>query len=126
LNTEAVSHLFQEDLYHLPPYPLAVILSREWNLYTTADTALLEKILGAVKLDLASVRLITAKELSFAGFSSLATSKVLAFGVTLNEIKSYEHVQAQGFSVIKADDLSALDDAKKKSLWLALRNMFGL
>jgi hypothetical protein len=122
----AISYLFQEDLYQLPPQPLAVLLSCEWNKYTPEERTLLAKILGAVKLDLASVRILTGKELTLNELSSLAAPKVLVFGASLSEIQPYEHIQAQGFSVIKADDLSELDDAKKKSLWLALRNMFGV
>lgn len=126
MNTETVTHLFHEDLYHLPPRPLMVILSKDWDQYTAADKTLLTKILGAVKLDLASVQVITEKQLSLAKLSTLATPKVLVFGASLEEVKPYENNQAQGFSVIKADDLSTLDDAKKKSLWQALRNMFGV
>jgi hypothetical protein len=126
LSRPASSYLFQEELYQLPPQPLAVLLSHEWSKYSPEERALLAKILGAVKLDLASVRILTRKELSLNELSALAAPKVLIFGASLGEIKPYEYIQAQGFSVIKADDLPELDDAKKKSLWLALRNMFGL
>ena len=53
----------------------------------------------------------------------LGSQKVLLFG-TQAQVNPYEHVQAQGFSIIRADELGALDDAKKKSLWLALKTMF--
>ncbi len=126
MNRAAISYLFQEDLYQLPPHPLVILLSKEWNTYSAEEKTLLAKILGALKLDLASVRILIRKELSMNELSSLAAPKVLVFGAALNDIKPYEHIQAQGFSVIKADDLPELDDAKKKSLWLALRNMFGI
>jgi hypothetical protein len=51
---------------------------------------------------------------------------MLVFGSAATGIKTYEHVQAQGFSMLVANDLSELDEAKKKSLWLALKDMFGL
>jgi hypothetical protein len=126
VNTAAIPYLFPEDLYQLPPRPLVVVLSGEWDQYTDDQKSLLAKILGAVKLDLASVQLVTGKGLSMTYLSHLASPKILVFGASLNDVKPYEHVQAQGFSVIKADDLSELDDAKKKSLWLALRTMFGV
>jgi hypothetical protein len=126
LNSSTIPYLFQEDLYQLPSSPLTVVLFRGWDDYTPEEKSLLAKILGAVKLSLASVQLLTKKELSATELSVMASSKILVFGSALNDIKPYEHVQAQGLSIIKADDLSALDDAKKKSLWLALRTMFGV
>lgn len=126
MNREAISYLYPEDLYQIPVQPLIVILSRDWNQYSADDQTLLSKILSAVKLDLASVQVCAAREVSFSKLSSLGSARVLVFGSALEEVKPYEHFQAQGFSVIKADDLSALDDARKKNLWQAMRNMFGV
>ena len=54
-------------------------------------------------------------------------SRVLIFGSNLQEdVPLYQATAAQGFIVIRADDLSMLDDQKKKNLWLALRQIFGV
>jgi hypothetical protein len=118
-------HLFQEPLYQIP-VNVIVVISKPWEKYSAEEKALLAKILGSVKIELASVRLLVYAALTQREIENLAGQKVLIFGTETLELKPYENIQAQGFTMIKADDLSALDDAKKKSLWLALRNMFGI
>lgn len=120
------AHLFTEDLYTIPPLSLVVIVAKQWDVYSAEEKALLSKILGSVKLDIASVKVITKAQVSLSGLSPHLSSKILVFGSQLEEVQPYQNIQAQGFSVIKADDLSGLDDVKKKSLWLALKNMFGI
>ncbi len=91
---------------------------------TDDHKALLAKILGSVKVNLASARIIHRDQVSSKELQDFAAPRILLFG-TQADVNAYEHVQAQGFSVIKADELGALDDAKKKSLWVALKGMFG-
>lgn len=105
---------------------MTVVLRRSWEEYSPEERALLAKILGSIKLDIASVRIASRASMSLSDLGSIGAEKVLVFGTQIDQIKSYEHDRAQGFSVVRADDLSDLDDAKKKSLWLALRNMFGI
>jgi hypothetical protein len=125
LNREVITNLYQETLYQTPS-KVTVVLSRTWEAYSQEEKSLLSKILASVKVDMASVQIITEAVFSLPTVSSYAPSKVVIFGSRIEGIKPYEHVQAQGLSVLKADDLSELDDAKKKSLWLALKNMFGI
>jgi hypothetical protein len=123
LNREVASNLFHETLYQTPS-PVMVIMKRNWDTYSPDEKNLLAKILASVKLDMASVQIISQAVFSLPSISTPAT--VIIFGSTTEEIKAYETVQAQGLSVLKADDLSELDDSKKKSLWLALKTMFGI
>jgi DNA polymerase III psi subunit len=125
LNETILNHLFPETIYHLPPR-VVVIVARPWETYAPEEKALLSKILASVRLSPATVQIITQPALSLASLAAYAPSKVLVFGSQSEGLRSYEAAQAQGFTVLKADDLPALDDAKKKNLWLALKNMFGV
>jgi hypothetical protein len=120
LNTALTPFLFQEELYQIPAKTL-VVMKKPWDAYTSEEKLLLSKILGSVKLTLASVQLIVQPTLIL---SSLRQGeKVLVFG-SESQGSPYVCERAQGFTILKADDLSELDDAKKKSLWLALKEMF--
>jgi hypothetical protein len=118
-------HLFGEEIYSIPP-AVVIVVAKPWDNYTSEEKTLLTKILGSVKLDLAAVRIVHHEKIGQPEVAHLAAQKVLIFGAETPDIKPYESQQAQSFTVIKADDLSVLDDAKKKSLWVALRNMFGI
>jgi DNA polymerase III psi subunit len=124
MSSTLASHMFQEELYDVPT-PVLIVLSRPWSTYTEADHALLNKILGSVKIDTASVRVLTQKIFSIADLPSSQAAKVLVFG-SETDIAPYQPVQAQAFTVVKADDLTQLDDARKKSLWGALKQMFSV
>lgn len=119
-------YLYHEDLYHIPATRLIVVLARPWEEYTEDHKTLLSKILGSVKLNLASVQIIQKTQLSLDQLSTFGSPRVLVFGNLISQLKSYENQAAQGFSVIQADDLPALDEARKKNLWIALRSMFGV
>jgi hypothetical protein len=125
LNHPVFTHLYSETIYHTPPQ-VVVVTARPWESYSPEDRALLSKILASVKLGLPAVKIVNQPALLLASLAAYSPSKVLVFGAQSDGLKSYETVQAQGFTVLKADDLPALDDAKKKSLWLALKSMFGV
>lgn len=118
--------LYQEEVYRIPSRVL-IILSGAWEDLQEEDRTVLTKMLAAVKLSLASVQIITKKEFAISDLASFAPSKVLAFGARLQPASSlYEKLVIDGVPVILAEDLRSLDDAKKKSLWGALRVMFGV
>lgn len=125
MSASPLTHLFGEDLYQIP-VPVTVILRRSWEQYSSEEKALLSKILGSIKLDIAAVNVTSRTSISVSELKGMRAEKLLIFGTAIDQFKPYEHDRAQGFSVVRADDLSDLDDAKKKSLWLALRNMFGI
>jgi DNA polymerase III psi subunit len=126
VSESALPYLFQEDLY-VVPQKVAVVLAKPWTDYTAEQRTLLSKILASVKLSLSGVQILTAESFDLKLIPSGSASRILIFGsATLPSQIAYQPNQAQGFSVIKADDLTELDDQKKKNLWIALKAMFEL
>lgn len=102
-----------------------VILSKNWDEVSEQDQLLLAKILGSVKLNLASVQIITRSEFEINDLKVFAPSKIIAFGSVLKgSPKPYELLSVHGTSVLVADALHQFDEVKKKSLWSALKQMF--
>lgn len=125
LNHLVYTHLFSEDLYDAAP-GIVIVLAKKWDEYAPEEKNLLSKILGSVKLSITSVHVISQTTFSPAAIAAFSPSKVIVFGSFSEGLKAYEATTAQGFTVLKADDLPQLDDAKKKSLWLALKTMFSI
>jgi hypothetical protein len=120
----SVRILFHEDLYSFNT-PVIVVLSKPWQSYSADQQKLLEKILTSVKLDINSIQLVVQQRLELKALLTYSPGRVLIFGSeTSEDIAFYQQITAQGFIVIRADDLSALDDQKKKNLWIVLREMF--
>lgn len=118
--------LYHEDIYMLRPKVL-VILSRNWNEISTEDQSLLEKILGSVKLSLAAVQIITLQVFDLPDLVAYKPKQIITFGTVLKRIPTqYELLVLDGISIIQADPLDQLNEAKKKSLWSALKQMFSL
>jgi hypothetical protein len=122
----SLSHLYHEDLYRIQS-GVVVILARPWHNILESEKALLTKILGSVRTNVDSVTLLHQPEVSLDSLKAFNASKVLIFGSQLStEIKPYEKAEFGAMAVVKADDLNLLDDLKKKSLWVALKQMFGV
>ena len=124
MSASPLSYLYSEDLYTLPS-PTVVVTNKPWEKFTEEEKSLLSKILSSVKVGLSGVRVIFRPAATVEELVSLGSPRVLIFGSNV-QVESYKLVQAHGFSIIRADELTALDDAKKKSLWLALKSMFDL
>jgi hypothetical protein len=126
LDQDALSTLYQEDLYQYTS-PVVVVLSKSWSSYTGEEQLLLNKILTSVKLSMDAVQVVSYSSLTVQSLVPMSPGRVLIFGTqTEEEIPLYRQTPAQGFIVIKADDLTQLDDTKKKNLWIALRQMFSV
>lgn len=124
--TSPFENLYQEELYALSPKVL-IVLSTDWVNVLEADQLLLGKILGSVKRSLASVQIINRKELDVSDIFTFNPSHIIAFGSKVKGLsRTYELLSIQEIPIILADDLQKLDDAKKKSLWGALKQMFKL
>jgi hypothetical protein len=118
--------LFQEDLYHFTT-PVIVVLSKPWDDYPPAEQVLLQKILTSVKIDINAIQIVSRPSITLKSLLPFSPDRVLIFGSeTEQEIALYQQTPAQGFIVIRADDLSQLNDDKKKNLWIVLRQMFGI
>lgn len=118
--------LFQEDLYDFAA-PVVVILKKTWDAYPPDEQNLLRKILTSVRVDIDAVRILAAPSVEWSAVAASGPSRVLIFGSdTREDLASYDPVTADGFTVIKADDLNELTEEKKKILWNGLRQMFGV
>ena len=126
MNPEALTHLFQEELYRFSN-PVAVVLPKPWESYVAEEQLLLKKILTSVKTDFNAIGMVVQPSVDLKSLSHFNPERVLVFGCEItDDIPFYQETAAHGFMVVRADDLSLLDDQKKKNLWAALRKMFGM
>lgn len=120
----AYEFLYQEDLYQVSDSVL-VLIDRPWEALREEDKTLLAKILGSVKLSIDQVRIATARETSITVLEVYSPTKIISFGVKISESKDiYKNQQIGTTSLILSDTLDQLDDVRKKSLWVALKQMF--
>jgi hypothetical protein len=126
-NTNPIEHLFQEELYQIGPRVL-VIIPAEWNTLAEADQLVLTKMLAATKQSMASVQVLVLEEVDISNIDIFRPSRIIALGSTLTSsgkpIPTYAAYRAGDIWAVQADRLNQLDDAKKKILWNALREMF--
>jgi hypothetical protein len=123
---KVLPHLYPEELYRFS-YPVAVGLSGPWDSYSADEQALLFRILGSVHVNPDSAGIADLSKGSFDSLRMWGPSRVLLFGCDwASDIPLYQVTARGSFNVIRADDLSAFDDQKKKMLWAALRQMFGV
>lgn len=126
VNGSLLTHLYKEEVYQFST-PVIVVLARPWMSYSTDAHAMLHRMLGAVKLSPGHVRVLTRPTLDLKSLTHFTPRRVLIFGSTVDEeIPLYQDTSAVAFRVVRAEDLDALDDQKKKILWAALKQMFGL
>lgn len=121
-----LDYLYQDELYMLRAKVL-IILFPGWNEISDEDQSLLKKILGSVKLDLAAVQIVTRQEFNLPDLKAYSPQQIIAFGSILKgNSDQYQLFSRDGVSIIQADSLAKLDDSKKKSLWMALKQMFNI
>ncbi len=126
MKVESLTDMFQEDLYYFTT-PVAVVLKKAWESYSSQEQHLLQKILTSVKTDINAIQIITAPSVKLGSLVSFSPSRVLIFGSDTGEdMVSYKAMAAHGLTAIRADDLSELNEERKKDLWMGLRQMFGL
>jgi hypothetical protein len=126
LNSSIIESLYPEELYQIPG-SILILLPNEWNEVSAEERNQLSKILAALKLNLASVKILTWKQNSLANVLSFSPTKIICFGVSIAPgTQLYENGVFEGIPFIQADTLNSLDDVKKRTLWLALKSMFGL
>lgn len=124
MNTVALESLYPEELYALHTKVL-VIVPNAWTAVSEEEQTLLSKILGSVKLSLGAVQIIALAEFEIQTLAAYRPDQIIAFGSRLKrEARLYEVIHVSGISVLQADALPVLDDARKKSLWGALKQMF--
>ena len=123
MNNELIHSIYTESLYSIEE-PLLVVLDKPWSDLTVTQIELLSKILTSIKQSLGSVKIVYQKE--FDSSSITSSAKVILFGTKVKpEVTPYTISNINKMMLIQADALDQLDDAKKKSLWTALRQMNG-
>lgn len=115
---------YTEELYQIPP-PTMVVIATPWNDLEEKEIALLSKILGAVRLSLAHVRIIEMTELDLSKWKE-RPQKLIGFGIKTTGIASYEVITTPATQLVMADSLGTLfnDDDLKKKLWISLKQLF--
>jgi hypothetical protein len=116
---------YNEELYLIKD-KTTVILARAWNDIGEPERGQLQKILQALKLSLASVRIIHQDVLDLAQLNP-RPDRVIYFGDAVPGLAQYEYIKSES-AIVLAPHLSVLinDDAGKKKLWIALKQLFGL
>jgi DNA polymerase III psi subunit len=118
--------IFPEQLYKIEGRA-TIIVSHPWEKIRSEEKDLLKKILSAVRLSLDSV---TIKYQPILDLSSLkiSSSKVIYFGVAVNGLSYYEHIEANGISIVLSENLKDLlsNDSSRKKLWGALKTQFAV
>jgi hypothetical protein len=110
--------IFEDSIYKIKE-PLHIILNKPWIAISEDERVLLSKIVSSVKQSLQSVTIIHS-EVFYT--DELVNSKVILFGSKASPaITPYTLVKSGSNQLIEVDALSELDDAKKKTLWIALK-----
>lgn len=126
MGANVFENLYQEELYVLPKRTL-VLLDREWSALSEEEKVLLTRILGSVKLVPVSVQIYTTASVNVKDLAAFDPARIISFGPVIDGITGlYQFSEVDGVPVICADSLERLDDPRKKSLWGALRQMFGV
>jgi hypothetical protein len=118
-------NLYQDEVYLLPSRTL-VLLSKEWTELSNEEMALLTKILHSVKLAPDAVQILTGAQFSEDVIRVSNPGRIISFGVALDVPSTYQVSTTGNAQVIVADPIDQLNDARKKNLWVALRQMFGI
>lgn len=116
--------LYQEDLYQVTD-SILILVDKPWEEIREEDKTLLSKILGSVKLSMDKVHVMHRSTTSLQELLHYQPSKLISFGVPLTEgAELYKCHNSQNISFICSEPLSSLNDASKKSLWGALKQLF--
>jgi hypothetical protein len=116
---------YTEELYSIKE-KTTVILSKPWNSIAEGDKLQLQKILQAVRLNLASVRIVHQPALDLARLKP-QPSRMIYFGEPVTGLSWFECIKTDG-TIVLAPHLDQLqnDAAGKQKLWIALKQLFSL
>ena len=116
---------FTEEIYSIKE-KTTIILSRPWDNLSEGDKQQLQKILQAVRLNLASVQIIHQPKLDLARLNP-QPSRMIYFGEPVAGLSQFECIKTAG-TIVLAPPLAALQDdpPAKQKLWVALKQLFSL
>lgn len=116
---------YSEEIYNIRE-KTTVILTKAWNDLADADKLQLQKILQAVRSSLAAVRILHQPVLDLSQLKPVP-GRIIYFGDPVPGLTQFECIQTDGTVVLAPHlDVLSTDDAGKKKLWIALKQMFGL
>lgn len=116
---------YNEEIYLIKDRP-TIILSKEWAEVSGPEKEQLQKILQALRLSLASVRVIHQSKLDLNQLDP-QPARMIYFGDPVQGLNLYECIKTEG-TIVLAPHLSILigDAAGKQKLWVALKQLFNL
>ena len=118
--------LFSEQLFAVPVKP-TIVVNQSWENIGTDERVLLTKILGALKLSLDSVKVISQPSLDISSWTE-KPKHLIYFGPPVRGLVQYEVIEANGVSIVASEGLKDLlqNDAARKKLWQALKAQFSI
>jgi len=124
MNIDIFESVFQEEVYSIKP-KLVIVIENSWHLLSEQEKELLKKIIGALKISLESIQIVSQSDFKISSFEN-RTEKLLYFGANAGEFANYQQHTFSGISFICAEALSnlLLNEAARKQLWTGLKNMF--
>lgn len=126
MTSALLDHLYQEELYQVS-VPAIFVMDQSWDELAEADQLTVTKMIGALKLNPASVQMLTLSNLKAEDLEALAPARIIVLGsIFQSSSKLYEPITFNRNTFVVADSVTKLDDARKKSLWLALKKMFNI
>jgi DNA polymerase III psi subunit len=116
--------LYSEELYQ-PTLKTLVVVPTAWNKVGEEEQQLLSKILGSVKLNLESVKIIEQQQFNLSTWIE-KPYQVISFSPGFDGLTKYEVIEADGISLVLSNSLNELinDEASRRKLWLALKQLF--
>lgn len=125
MSENTLGELYQEEVYELPHPPVIVFLPVPWEQLSGEDVGLLSKILAAIKLSLAAVKVVIRPYVDLNGPDAGTGDLFLVFGCKTDPpLELYKKSTIRNnVNVITSDQLHELDDTRKRSLWLALKQV---
>jgi hypothetical protein len=117
-----------ESLYKISR-PLLVLIDKPWTELSETDVQQLKRILEFIRVNLGIQQVnfdsVTIRHMPLQSKENLRVdSTVLAFGHCIEDIQNYMAVQHGSFRVIQAETLDRLTDETKKTLAVALKQLF--
>lgn len=126
MNKVEADQIFTEELYRLPGKVL-ILLPSPWQSLQPDEEVLLRKIVTSIKLSLDGVQVLHRTETDIDSLKVYNPSHIISFGTKLTpNAKLFVAETIEGIQIVQSEALSKLDDSKKKSLWNALKQAFGL
>lgn len=126
MNKAEAEHIYAEELYELPKRVL-VLIPHSWESLPPDEATLLSKILASVRLSTSAVQILSLSKVTIDELKIYNPSHILSFGTKLTpEVKPFSLEIVKDVQIVQSETINNLDDLKKKSLWIALKQAFGL